>query len=216
MIKAIIFDLDGVIMDTVDYHYQSWQSLSTSLGYNLPTDIKHQLKGLNREASLDIVLAYGNILASDSERNEYLHLKNKYYLESLPAEEDSYILPGIKGFLDSAQKQGLKMAIASASKNARRIIQKTSITDYFQCIVDGNDVTRSKPDPEVFLTAAKMINVSPSETIVIEDSPQGIDAAITGGFLTVGIGNANHLTEANIVLADLTHISADMFVRLLS
>lgn len=216
MIKAFIFDLDGVIMDTVDYHYKSWQVLSNSLGFDLPSEVKHQLKGLNREASLDIVLGLGNLSATSEERKEYLHLKNKYYIESLPTDEDTYILPGVKPFLTSVKEQGLTMAIASASRNARRIIEKTSIANYFHCIVDGNDVTKSKPDPEVFLQAASILGVSPSEAIVVEDSPQGIEAAIIGKFRTVGIGNASQLTEAEIVMSDLSHISASVIVRLLT
>jgi beta-phosphoglucomutase len=216
MIKAFIFDLDGVIVDTVGYHYNSWVKLADSLGYKLDSKIKEKLKGISRMASLDLVLSQGNIEASEEQKIKYAEHKNAWYIESLKDVNDNVVLPGVKEFLQSTQDNHIKMAIGSASKNAKSILAKTSIYDAFNTIKDGNDVKYSKPNPEVFLKAAKSLRVKPEEAVVFEDSAKGITAAIDGGFNCVGIGKSDVLQDAHIVMSDLTHISADMIVRLLS
>jgi beta-phosphoglucomutase len=216
MIKAFIFDLDGVIVDTVGYHYNSWVKLADSLGYKLDSKIKEKLKGISRMASLDLVLSQGNIEASEEQKIKYAEQKNTWYIESLEDVNDNVVLPGVKEFLLSTRENHIKMAIGSASKNAKSILAKTSIYDAFNTIKDGNDVKYSKPNPEVFLKAAKSLRVKPEEAVVFEDSAKGITAAIDGGFKCVGIGKSDVLQDAHIVMSDLTHISADMIVRLLS
>ncbi len=214
--KAFIFDLDGVIVDTVQYHYESWVKLASSLGFQLNPIIQEKLKGISRMASLDLVLAQGGITATPEQKVEYAKQKNDWYLESLSSVNDNVVLPGVKEFLISTKEAKLKMAIGSASKNAKTILAKTSIYKSFDTIKDGNDVKNSKPDPEVFLKAAKSLKVKPSEAVVFEDSEKGIIAAKAGGFMCVGIGSSDVLTDADIVMEDLTHISAEMIVRLLS
>lgn len=216
MIKAFIFDLDGVIVDTVQYHYESWVKLASSLGYELNPVIQEKLKGISRMASLELVLAQGGVTATSDQKIEYAKQKNDWYLESLASVNDNVVLEGVKEFLISTQNQKIKMAIGSASKNAKTILAKTSIYKSFNTIKDGNDVKNSKPDPEVFLKAAKSLKVKPSEAVVFEDSEKGIIAAKNGGFQCVGIGSSDILSDADIIMEDLTHISADMIVRLLS
>ena len=216
MIKAFIFDLDGVIVDSVGYHFDSWVKLASGLGFKLDSKIKEELKGMNRMASLDLVLAQENITATELQKTEYARQKNDWYIESLKDLNDDIVLPGVKEFLKSTKDKNIKMAIGSASKNARIILTKTTIYDMFDSIKDDNDVEKSKPNPEVFLLAAKSIGVKPSEAIVFEDSVQGITAAINGGFKCVGIGQSEILQDAHIVMSDLKHVSADTIISLLS
>ncbi|MDA8692987.1 beta-phosphoglucomutase [Saprospiraceae bacterium] len=216
MIKAFIFDLDGVIVDTVGYHYDSWVKLADSLDFKLDSKIKESLKGISRMVSLDLVLAQGNITATKVQKIKYAKQKNDWFIESLKAVNDNIILPGVKEFLQSTHDNNIKMAVASASKNAKSILAKTSIFDIFDSIKDGNDVKLSKPNPEVFFKAAKSIGVKPSEAIIFEDSVEGTTAAIDGGFKCVGIGKSEILQDAHIVVSDLTDLSADMIIRLLS
>mgnify|MGYP000087988461 CR=1 FL=1 len=216
MIKAFIFDLDGVVVDTVGYHFDSWIKLAHSLGFKINDDIKEKLKGINRMTSLDIVLAHGSITASQAEKIEYAKQKNDWYLDSIASMNDDIILDGVKEFLISTQKEKLKIAVGSASGNARKVLSKTSIYSKFDTIKDSNDAKHSKPHPEVFLKAAEALSVDPSEAIIFEDSAKGVEAAKAGGFKCVGIGSADILTDADIVMDDLTHITADIIVKLLS
>jgi beta-phosphoglucomutase len=215
MIKAFIFDLDGVIVDTVMYHYNSWVKLADKLGFQLNDSITEKLKGISRMASLELVLEQGGIKATEAQKIEYAKLKNDWYLESLAGIDDGVILDGVKEFLIDSKKHGIKTAIGSASKNAKNILAKTTIYNSFQDIKDGNDVIKTKPDPEVFLKAAAALNVLPEEAVVFEDSAKGITAAIDGGFKCVGIGSAENLPDAHIVMQDLSNISAETVIKLL-
>ena len=210
--KAFIFDLDGVIVDTARYHYLAWQQLAQKLGINFTPEHNEDLKGVSRVRSLDIILELGGIQASQEEKNKWLFEKNELYLSYLVHMDQSEILPGVVTTLKFLKENGQYIALGSASKNARPILEKTDIIHYFDAIVDGNDVTNAKPDPEVFLRACQLLFVSPEDSIVFEDSVAGIQAANSARMKSVGIGDKNILHEAEFIFPDFTTIN-EQFIR---
>ena len=204
--KAFIFDLDGVIVDTARYHYLAWQKIANQLGIEFTPEHNEQLKGVSRVRSLDIILEIGNISASLEDKNVWLNQKNNDYLSYLTDIDQSEVLPGVMPILEYLKTKKQKMALGSASKNARPILEKTGIFHYFDAIVDGNDVTNAKPDPEVFLQAAKLLGSKPENAIVFEDSLAGVQAANAGKMTSVGIGDAAILHEAKYIFKDFTYM----------
>ena len=204
--KAFIFDLDGVIVDTAKYHYLAWQKIANELGIEFTPEHNEELKGVSRVRSLDIVLELGKIEASQEDKNKWLFQKNEDYLSYLVDIDQSEILPGVFPVLKYLKENGQAIALGSASKNARPILEKTGIIDYFDAIVDGNDVANAKPDPEVFLIAAKLLGVNPEDSIVFEDSVAGIQAANIANMTSVGIGNEEILCESKFIFKDFTFI----------
>ncbi|MFY8008771.1 MAG: beta-phosphoglucomutase [Flavobacterium sp.] len=202
--KAFIFDLDGVIVDTAKYHFLAWQKLAQELGIEFTPEHNEELKGVSRVRSLDIILALGNIEASQEDKNKWLTQKNEDYLSYLVDMDESEILPGVLPVLEFIKEKKQLIALGSASKNARPILEKTGILPFFDAIVDGNDVSNAKPDPEVFLRAAQLLNVSNENAIVFEDSVAGIQAANTANMISVGIGDATILHEAKYNFKDFT------------
>lgn len=205
--KACIFDLDGVLVDTAKYHFIAWKRLAGDLGVDFTEHDNEQLKGLSRDASLDYILSKGNITASVSEREIWKELKNNWYLELVSTMPQDEVLPNCKELLQDLKNNQIKIALGSASKNAKLILDRVNITHYFDAIIDGTVTSKSKPDPEVFLLGAKAMNCSISDCMVFEDALNGVKAAKTGGFFTVGIGEQEVLAEANIVLPDLTKLN---------
>jgi len=175
--KAFLFDLDGVIVDTAKYHFLAWQKLANQLGIEFTPEHNEELKGVSRVRSLEIILELGNIQASQEDKNKWLIQKNEEYLSYLVDMDESEILPGVLPVLHYLKDHNQLIALGSASKNARPILEKTGILHLFDAIVDGNDVSNAKPDPEVFLRAAQLLNVSNENSIVFEDSVAGIQAA---------------------------------------
>lgn len=202
--KAFIFDLDGVIVDTAKYHFLAWQKLAQELGIEFTPEHNEELKGVSRVRSLDIILDLGNIEASQEDKNKWLIQKNEDYLSYLVDMDESEILPGVLPVLEFIKEKKQLIALGSASKNARPILEKTGILHFFDAIVDGNDVSNAKPDPEVFLRAAQLLNVSNENAIVFEDSVAGIQAANIANMISVGIGDANILQEAKYNFKDFT------------
>lgn len=202
--KAFIFDLDGVIVDTAKYHFIAWQKIAQELGIEFTPEHNENLKGVSRVRSLDIILELGKINASQEEKNKWLIQKNETYLSYLVNMDQSDVLPGVLPILQFLKERNQAIALGSASKNARPILEKTGIMDYFDALVDGNDVTNAKPDPEVFLQAAKLLNVAPENAIVFEDSVAGIHAANIANMTSVGIGEENILHEAKYIFKDFT------------
>lgn len=202
--KAFIFDLDGVIVDTAKYHFLAWQKLAQELGIEFTPEHNEELKGVSRVRSLDIILALGNIEASQENKNKWLTQKNDDYLSYLVDMDESEILPGVLPVLEFIKEKKQLIALGSASKNARPILEKTGILHFFDAIVDGNDVANAKPDPEVFLRAAQLLNVSNENAIVFEDSVAGIQAANIANMISVGIGDAAILNEAKYNFKDFT------------
>jgi beta-phosphoglucomutase len=192
-IKGCIFDLDGVIVDTAKYHYLAWKKLTTLLNIDFSEEDNERLKGVSRMASLDIILEIGNRLVDDKTKEEYASLKNKWYLDYINRMMPDEIL----------KYSGIKVALGSASRNTPLILERLGIGRLFDGVADGNNVSKAKPDPEVFITAAKMVGVPPEECIVFEDAVAGIEAALNAGMRCVGIGSEKTLKDAHFVVSGL-------------
>ena len=215
MKKAFIFDLDGVIVDTAKYHFLAWQKLANQLGIEFTHEHNEELKGVSRVRSLDIILELGNVQASQEDKNKWLVQKNEEYLSYLVDMDESEILPGVLKVLEYLKSKNQFIALGSASKNARPILEKTNIMHFFDVIVDGNDVSNAKPDPEVFLRAAQLVGVSNENAIVFEDSVAGIQAANIANMISVGIGDATVLHEAKYNFKDFTFIDETFLSQLI-
>jgi beta-phosphoglucomutase len=214
-IQAFIFDLDGVIVDTAIYHFQSWKQLAARHHFEIPDSLAEDLKGLGRMESLDKVLVYRDAETSSEEKIEMARDKNDMYLENISHISHGDTLPGVDTFLSQAKADGLKLAIGSGSKNARPILERLGITDMFDAICDGTNISRSKPDPEIFQCACKSLKVDPQNAVVFEDATSGIQAARSCGTLTVGIGDPGILGDAHIVMPSLNNVSpADILKQL--
>lgn len=207
IIKGFIFDLDGVIVDTARYHFLAWQRLAAELDISFSEKENEQLKGIGRRESLELILQWGQKEISEERKLELMQRKNEWYLEYVETMGSDEALPGAKEFIDRALNLNLKIALGSASKNALIILEKLQITNKFSAIIDGTKTTRSKPDPQVFTLGAEEIDLKPEELVVFEDSQAGVDAAKSGGFRTVGIGNKKVLGKAEIVIAGLDKIT---------
>ncbi|WP_229827088.1 beta-phosphoglucomutase [Undibacterium macrobrachii] len=207
MKPACIFDLDGVIVDTAKYHYLAWKRLANSLGFDFTEHDNEQLKGVSRIESLKLILRLGDKQLDAEEFEAALVRKNACYLEYIQQIGPEEILPGAAAFLNSARAQGMKVALGSASKNAVLILERIQLLDQFDAIVDGNKVSKAKPDPEVFLKAAEELGVAASDCIVFEDAVAGVLAARHAGMKVVGIGAANVLDQAHFVLPNFAGLS---------
>ena len=214
--KAFIFDLDGVIVDTAKYHFLAWQKLASQLGIEFTPEHNEQLKGVSRVRSLDIILGIGNYEASQEDKNKWLIQKNEDYLSYLVDMDESEILPGVIPVLQFLKQNNQAIALGSASKNARPILEKTGIINYFDAIVDGNDVSNAKPDPEVFLNAAKALSIANEDSIVFEDSVAGVQAANIAKMISIGIGEETVLHEAQYIFKDFTFIDVSFLEALIN
>lgn len=214
--KAFIFDLDGVIVDTAKYHFLAWQKLAQELGIEFTPEHNEELKGVSRVRSLDIILELGNVTASQEDKNKWLFQKNEDYLSYLVDIDESEILPGVLPVLHYLKDKNQLIALGSASKNARPILEKTGILLLFDAIVDGNDVSNAKPDPEVFLRAAQLLNAKNEDSIVFEDSVAGVQAANIANMTSVGIGDEKILHEAKYNFKDFTFIDVSFIEALIN
>jgi beta-phosphoglucomutase len=208
--KACIFDLDGVLVDTAKYHFIAWQRLANNLRVEFTEHDNEQLKGLSRDASLDYILNKGKIFASTSEKEVWKEQKNNWYLELVNTMQADEVLPNCKELLRDLKSNDVKIGLGSASKNASLILSRVDIKHYFDVIIDGTVTSKSKPDPEVFLLGAKALGLTSAECIVFEDAINGVKAAKTGGFKTIGIGEKEVLTEADLVFPDLSSLSFEV------
>ena len=204
-IKACLFDLDGVVVDTAKYHYLAWKRLANSLGFDFTEKDNERLKGVSRIQSLEILLSIGKVNPSHSEKLKMAQEKNEWYVEYISKLDESEILPGVKNFLIELRQNGIKIALGSASKNSMLILNNLNLTSYFDAIVDGNAVSKAKPDPEVFLLGAKELQVQPSECVVFEDAQAGIDAAKAANMRVIGIGQKDDLLNADKVFESLSN-----------
>lgn len=212
-IKGCIFDLDGVIVDTAKYHYLAWKRLAKELGFFFTIQDNERLKGVSRFQSLEILLSIGKIVIDDAEKYKLTELKNKWYVEYISNINQAEILPGVENFILNIKKRNIKIAIGSASKNAMVILKNIDMLKYFDVIIDGNKVTKAKPDPEVFLLAAKELKLMPEDCIVFEDAASGIAAAKTAGMLAIGIGSNEILGLADKVIPDFLNVSDDLLIN---
>jgi beta-phosphoglucomutase len=199
-IKACIFDLDGVIVDTAKYHFLAWKRLAEGLGFEFKPEHNEQLKGVSRVRSLEILLGVGGLSFPKEEMERMATLKNEWYLEYIYTMAPDEILPGVLRFLTELREAGVKIALGSASKNAPLILQQVAITQYFDAIIDGNKVSKAKPDPEVFLKAAEALGVNPCDCVVFEDAEAGVEAALSGNMCCVGVGSPLVLNKATVVI----------------
>lgn len=204
--KAFIFDLDGVLVDTAKYHYLAWQKIAHELGIEFTPEHNEELKGVSRVRSLEIILDLGKIEATQEQKDRWLVQKNEDYLSYLVDMDESEILPGVLPVLKYLKQKNQLVALGSASKNARPILEKTNTMRFFDAIVDGNDVANAKPDPEVFVQAAKLLGMPNEQSIVFEDSVAGVQAANLAQMTSIGIGEENILREAKYLFKDFTYI----------
>ena len=218
MIQAFIFDLDGVIVDTARYHYWAWRRLANELGFDFEEEKNEELKGVGRMESLELILEWGGVAGlSEARKHELAELKNGWYQEYVDQMERDEILPGVMEFLDAARAQGIRLAIGSGSKNAPGIIDRLALNDYFAALIDGGQLTRSKPDPQVFELAAEALGLAPGVCAVFEDAAKGVDAALAGGFYAVGVGLASALGHAHVVISGFERLTpSELAARLLA
>ena len=203
-IEGAIFDLDGVIVDTAKYHYLAWKRLAGELGFHFSEDHNERLKGVSRMRSLDILLETGCIKMEDDQKKKAASRKNAWYVEYLCALDETALLPGAKEYLSHLRSIGVKIALGSASKNASLILERLKIIDLFDAVIDGNSVTKAKPDPEIFLQGAAAICIEPEKCIVFEDAAAGIEAAKAGGMKVIAVGNLEQLPGADLYIASLS------------
>lgn len=204
-IEGAIFDLDGVIVDTAKYHYSAWKKLANMLGFEFTEKDNEKLKGVSRKESLEILLKIGGKENEFSEvqKEELMDIKNSWYLEYIDKLTEEDLLPGAKELILTLKEQGIKTGLATASKNAMLILERLNIKDLFDAIVDGTQISRAKPDPEIFLKCAQKLKIDPQKCIVFEDAAAGIKAAKLAGMFAVGVGAFEILSEADIVVSSL-------------
>jgi len=203
---GFIFDLDGVIVDTAKYHYLAWKNLADELGIDFTEEDNEKFKGVSRKRCLELLLEMGNISVSKEQFDLWLEEKNKDYLKYISNMDESEILPDVTKVLGYLKEKGIPMALGSASKNAISILKKVALMPYFDAIVDGTQVSKAKPDPEVFLIAAKKLGVKPVNCVVFEDALAGIEAANTAGMESIGIGDMKILSDADYGFNNFTEI----------
>lgn len=206
-IKACLFDLDGVLVDTAVYHFKAWRKLANHLGFDFTEAQNEQLKGISRVESLNKILAWGNVEKTEDEKQQLATEKNEWYVAMISKMTPAEVLPGTVDFLTAIKKAGYKIALGSASKNSALILERTQIAHFFEEIVDGNLVSKSKPDPEVFFKGATLLEVQPSECVVFEDAVAGVEAAKRAGMKAIGIGSAEVLIQADLVVQNLGQLT---------
>ena len=203
-----------MIVDTAVYHFKAWRRLANELGFDFTEHQNEQLKGISRMESLERILSWGNVSLSPEEKETWAARKNEWYLEYVRQMTPAEVLPGVKDFLTTLHKNGIKIALGSASKNAPLILERIEMASYFDAVIDGTHTTRSKPDPEVFLLGAQALGFPPSDCIVFEDAVAGIEAAHRGGMKAVGIGSPEVLAEADLVVPGFTQLTLDQLFAL--
>jgi len=211
---GVIFDLDGVIVDTAKYHFIAWRETARKLDFDFTEEHNEQLKGVSRVKSLDLILNLAGKKITESEKEVYLVEKNEHYLSLISEMGKEEILPGMAEFLDYLKSKGIPFSLGSASKNAKLILKSLDLLDLFDAIVDGNDVSKAKPDPEVFLIAADKISVAPEHCVVIEDAIAGVEAANAAGMMSIGIGDREHLSHADYVLSSTSELTPIFFEKI--
>lgn len=212
--NACIFDLDGVIVDTARYHFQAWKKLADELGVNLTVEDNERLKGVGRIESLDIILEMGKLKRSEDEKIALARKKNSWFVEYINAMHEDEIFDGIKNLFAQLRLNNKKVGLASSSKNAKTVLDKLKIRTEFDTIVDGNMITNSKPDPEIFLLAASMLQTDPQDCVVVEDAAAGVEAAKRAGMKCIGIGSPAQLLQADRVLSGVDELTFDILSKL--
>lgn len=208
-IKACIFDLDGVIVDTAKYHYLAWKRLAKELNFEFTETDNERLKGVSRMDSLNILLEVGGLNFDNETKLKLAQKKNDWYVEYISAMTSEEILKGVEEFIKLVRENGMKTAIGSVSKNTMTILNNINMVEYFDAIIDGNKISYAKPNPEVFLKGAKELNVLPENCVVFEDAKAGIEGAINAGMYSIGIGKEEVLGKANFVISSFEEMTLD-------
>lgn len=202
-IKAVIFDLDGVIVSTDDYHYRAWKKISDEEGIYFDREINERLRGVSRMESLEIILEKTTREYSEEEKLSFAERKNSLYRNLLEELTSNDILPGVMKVLETLKSNGIKIAIGSSSKNTKFILNKIGLNNYFDAISDGTQIKNSKPDPEVFLLAAEKLSIDPKNCLVVEDADAGVEAGLAGGMKVLAVGYAASNEKANLRMKSL-------------
>ena len=209
MIQAVLFDLDGVLTDTAEYHYLAWKRLADELGIPFTRDDGDRLRGVSRRPALEIILSLGDHTWSESEIQEMMTRKNDYYRTMIRRVAPRDLLPGVANLLGELRALGIKIAVASASKNSPDVVRSLGIADSIDQLVHGGMVERQKPHPDLFLRAALELGAKPAECIVVEDAAAGIEAAIAAGMVSVGLGPVERVGKADRVFPSLEGVTTD-------
>tara|TARA_R110000868_G_scaffold125037_3_gene330385 strand:+ start:3885 stop:4538 length:654 start_codon:yes stop_codon:yes gene_type:complete len=212
---GFIFDLDGVIVDTAKYHYLAWKKLANTLGFDFTHEQNELFKGVSRKRCLEILLDIGGVSATQEQFDTWMIEKNEDYLKYIEKMDASEILPDVPKILKFLKARNIPIALGSASKNAQPILEKVNLLSYFDTIVDGNNVTKAKPDPEVFLIAARQLGVDAKKCVVFEDAVAGIQAANAAEMISIGIGDAKILSEAKYNFNDFTEMDISFLESLI-
>jgi beta-phosphoglucomutase len=205
--KAVIFDLDGVITDTAHYHYLAWKRLAESQGVHFDHAFNENLKGIDRMGSLDLILAGAKRTYTPEEKLALADEKNLHYQELIATMSSSDLLPGAVAALDKVRAAGLRIGLASVSKNAFTVLGRLGITDKFDYVVDAATIARGKPDPEIFLKAARELGVEPTDCLGVEDAVAGVASIKSAGMFALGIGHPFVLTQADVVITSLSEFN---------
>ena len=213
--KGFIFDLDGVIVDTAHFHFKAWKKTAEELGFNLTEELNEKLKGVSRIDSLQKILDWANVSISKEQFDKMTFEKNEDYLSYVRQMTKDDVLPGVTEFVKNLKDMGYPIALGSASKNAKHILERVGLIDMFDAIVDGNSVAKAKPNPEVFINAAKLLKLNPEDCVVFEDSEAGIQAANIANMVSIGIGDPSILFEANFCFKDFTEINTNFLSKLI-
>lgn len=207
MIKGVIFDLDGIITDTAEFHYIAWKKLADSQNWKFDREVNEKLRGVSRLDSIKIIAAHNDLDITEDELIRLGDLKNELYVQSLEEVTSKDFIPGAEELLIALKNDGIKIALGSASKNADKVLTQLDAKRYFDVIGDGNSVSKSKPAPDIFLFSAEKLGLLPSECLVYEDAKSGVDAAITGGFQVVGIGPKDRVGHASFRYSSMAEAS---------
>jgi beta-phosphoglucomutase len=208
-VKACLFDLDGVIVDTAIYHFQAWRRLANELGFDFTEHQNEQLKGISRMESLELILGWGNVTLTEQEKLVWATRKNNWYLDLVKEMTPNEVLPGVKDFLILLRENNIKIALGSASKNSKLILERIEMLPYFDAIIDGNNITKGKPDPQVFLLGAEATGCKPEDCVVFEDALAGVQAGKAGGMRVVGVGSPEILVEADVVISNFEEMTLE-------
>lgn len=207
-LRGIIFDLDGVIVSTDEQHYLGWQALADRLGIPFSREVNSRFRGVSRMACMNILEELGGKHYTDSEKIAYADWKNEYYRELLAQMSPADLNQEVRSTLDALRARGLKLAVGSSSKNAKFILQRIGLSDYFDAVSDGTNISRSKPDPEVFLKAAEYLGLAPSDCLVVEDAVSGVEAAHAGGMKAATVGDAADKGCGDLILSRFADLLA--------
>lgn len=210
--KAAIFDLDGVVVYTDAYHYEGWKRLADEHGWDFDESLNDQLRGVSRLVSLDIILRHNGVDIPEEQKVALANRKNDYYRELLKGIDESAVVAGAREVIEALRKRGVRIALGSSSKNATTVLDALSLTPLFDAVVTGSDITRSKPDPEIFLLGAERLGLDPADCAVFEDAPSGVDAALAAGMTAIGFGPTEGLDHAHLRVLEWGTVDLDALI----